>query len=263
MGMGTMWAYLRLVVAAAIKDYAWMRDLTIGFIMSVMTVAMCIYFRLGAADDWIKHPWFLTAAVLVPYAIVICIHISWRVLKSATEMHDSLTNKLNRQVTVTGMQADDPVIEPTFVDGRRSPLGGHEHFELKNKGRSDAHWVRMAPLRLRNQIVHFPDISELIAPTDFRVFLADIGNNFGYDRHHMFINAFNAEWAGYEDSSTRREILIPARIDLESKDGVRFECNFTILYHGGKGFNQPIDFKCIECRDISYRRIPVGITPPE
>ena len=179
-----------------------------------------------------------------------------RFLKSQTE---DLRKILDAEVVITGLHPNDPRIEPTFVDGRKSPLGGNEHFELKNKGKSDAYWVRIAPLRLKNQVVYFPDISELIAPTDFRVFNADIGNNFGYDRHHMFINAFNAEWAQYEDSSTRREILIPARIDFENNDGVRFECNFTILYHGGRGWNQPSDFKCVECRDITYRRIPKGI----
>lgn len=85
---------------------------------------------------------------------------------------DGLSKLLDAQIVITGLRPDDPRIEPTFVDGRKSPLGGHEHFELKNKGGSDAYWVRIAPLRLRKQVVYFPDISELIAPTDFRVFHA-------------------------------------------------------------------------------------------
>jgi hypothetical protein len=260
--MRKTWEYLSLVGSRAFKDYAWMRDLTIGFIMGVTTVALCIYFRLGAADDWTKHPWFLTFALFSPYFLVICIHISWRIIKSATVMHHDLTRKLSQQVSITALEDNDPRIEPSFVDGRRG-LQGVPYLELKNKGKSVAYFVHLSPLRLKTRVLDFPGYSDSIYPTDFCVFYADVGNQWGDDRRTDLIRAMSEEWCTYEDRDTRREILVPARIDFEGEDGTRFECNFEMLYHGGRGNNQLADFKCIECRNLIYRRIPKGITSPE
>jgi hypothetical protein len=261
-GMRKLWEYLRLVGIRALKDYAWMRDLTIGFIMSAATVALCVYFRLGAAEDWTKHPWFLIFAIISPYLVVICGHVSWRMINSATEMHHALTNKLSQQVSVTGLGEIDPRIEPSFVDGRRG-LEQVPYLELKNRGKSVAYFVRLAPLRLKKRTVDFPGYSDNIHPTDFRAFYADAGNQWGEDRKTDIIRAMSEEWCAYEDRDTRREIFVPARIDYEDEHGTRFECNFELMYHGGKGWNQLPTFNCIECRNLVYRRIPLGITPPE
>jgi hypothetical protein len=218
------------------------------------------------------HPidWEIVSTTIFLYALAGIIYIGVHAFKTARKLDaehvahiKTLERKLSVQVSVTELIDGDPRIEPMFVDGRKHPIASHEYFELKNKGKSPAHWVRFAALQLRKRPVYFREISEVILPTDSRIFEADIGNDFGYDGHPMFIKAFNEEWASYEDYSTRREIFIPARIDFEGKDGIRFECNFTILYHGGKGWNQPADFKCVECRDFSYRRIPPGVTPLE
>ena len=73
----------------------------------------------------------------------------------------------------------------------------------------------------------------------------------------------SGEWTACVDKDIRREVFVVARTDFEDEDGIRFECNFQILYHGGKGYNQPPDFKGIERRDLTCRRIPRGVTPPE
>jgi len=211
-----------------------MRDLIIGFIMSVTTVALSILFRLGAADDWTKHPWSLTFALFIPYLVVICIHVSWRMIKSATEMHCALTKRLNQQVSITALNENDPRVEPSFVDGRRG-LRGVPYLELKNKGNSVARFVRISPLRLKARIVDFPGYSDSIYPTDFRAFVTDAGNQWGEDRKTDLIRAMSEEWLSYADSETRREILVPARIDFEDDTGNRFGCNFELMYHGGKG----------------------------
>lgn len=160
------------------------------------------------------------------------------------------------RIVVTGLKDDDPVIIPSFVDGRKHPLPAFVSFELKNRGKRDALWVRMHPIKLQKRIVFFDDIAESIAPTDFRMFYANVENQSGIDANRDLIKAMNEEWSSRVNHATYREIPFPARIDFEDAEGTRFECNFTMIYHGGRGYNQPVDFKCIECRDIYYRRIP-------
>ena len=160
------------------------------------------------------------------------------------------------RIVVTGLEEGDPRIMPSFVDGRKHPIPTFVSFEFKNCGNRDALWVRMSPIKLQKGIVFFGDIAESIAPTDFRRFYADVENQAGIDGNRDLIKAMNEEWASRVNHATHREIPFPARIDFEDSEGTRFECNFTVIYHGGRGYNQPVDFKCIECRDIYYRRIP-------
>lgn len=163
------------------------------------------------------------------------------------------------RIVVTGLQESDPRIVPSFVDGRKHPLTDFVSFELTNRGGRDALWVRMKPIKLQKRIVFFDGVSEAIAPTDFRRFYADVENQSGIDAHRDLIKAMNEEWASRPNRDTLREVAFPARIDYEDADGTRFECNFILIYHGGRGYNQPVDFKCIECRDIYWRRIPAFV----
>jgi hypothetical protein len=161
------------------------------------------------------------------------------------------------KIFVTGLEDNDPIISPTFVDNRKHPIPQtFVSFELKNRGGRDALWVGLNPIKLTKRVVLFDGVSESIAPTDFRIFYANVEGQAGIDGHRDLIKALNEEWASRSDRETRREIAFPSRIDYEDSDGTRFECNFTLIYHGGRGYNQPVDFKCIECRDIYYRRIP-------
>ncbi|MGA3131087.1 MAG: hypothetical protein ABSD59_09825 [Terracidiphilus sp.] len=180
--------------------------------------------------------------------------------KFLKERIDILRNVLDSQVVITCLLPNDPRIEPSFFDGRRSPIGGVESLELKNRGDRTAYAIRICPIKLKNRTIIFPQIVESLPPTDFSQFYGDIGTKWGTDAQKQFIRALNEEWAAYPDYDTRREIYIPVRIDYEDDGGIRFECNFTLVYHGGRGWNQPADFKCVECRDVAYRRIPKGIT---
>jgi hypothetical protein len=160
------------------------------------------------------------------------------------------------RIVVTGLEESDPRIMPSFVDGRKHPIPSFVSFELKNRGGRDALWVRLNPIKLQKRIVFFDVVAESIAPTDFRNFYANVENQSGIDANRDLIKAMNEEWASRANRDTLREIAFPARIDYEDSEGTRFECDFTLIYHGGRGYNQPVDFKCIECRDIYWRRIP-------
>jgi hypothetical protein len=164
---------------------------------------------------------------------------------------------------ITGLRKGDPRIEATFIDERKEVLAVPRSaaLELKNRGPSDALWVRISPLRLQKRTLYFPHISDVIAPTDFERFHADVGSQWGYDSNHDLIQAMNEEWVSHGDR-THREIILPMLIHYEDAQGVHYELSFQLLYHGGKGWNQPADFKCIECREFTYRRIvPGGFMP--
>jgi hypothetical protein len=162
---------------------------------------------------------------------------------------------------VTGLRDGDPRIEVSFIDERKEviPTPYSAALELKNRGASDAMLVRIASLKLRKRVVDFPGYSDVIAPTDYRRFRAEVGNHqWGYQGNHDLIRAMSEEWLSYEDHDTRREIYVPLRVDYEDAQGVHYEMKLELLYHGGKSMNQPVDFKCIECRNFQYRRIVAG-----
>jgi len=258
--------YARRFFRILCKDSVpWARDnILVSSVMAIVPTLAVFVRDHKHAIDWsvIWSALCLYGASFILYALFHGCRTIWKLDREHLNRIKCLEATLANHVVITDLRENDPRIEPLFVDGRKHPLGGHEHFELKNKGAGAAYAVRIAPLRLTKSVVHFPDLVEKIEPTDFRVFHGEIRHSI-YNPHPMFIKAFNEEWAAREDSSAWRDVLIPARIDFEDKDGVRFECNFTILYHGGRGYNQPADFKCVECLDISYRRIPKGVTPPE
>lgn len=165
---------------------------------------------------------------------------------------------------ITGLHDNDPRIEVSFIDERKEVLSVPHSaaLELKNAGSSDALWVRIAPLKLRSRILYFFQVEDAIAPTDFRRFHAEVGKQWGYDSNHDFIRAMSEEWVSHEDRVTRREIVVPMLVSYENAQGVHYELSFQLLYHGGKGWNQTGDVKCIECRNFSYRRIvPGGFIP--
>lgn len=228
--------------------------------------AVGVYLRERRHDiDWtmIRTAVWLYLATFIVYGFVYSIKTVGKLDSERATESKRLRELLEVQVAVTGMRGDDPMIEPSFVDGRKGALGGMPYLELKNRGTSIAYFVRLRPLRLKERTVEFPGFSDSISPTDYRAFYVDAGNQWGEDRKADLVRVMSEEWNAYEDSETRREILIPAQIDFEDDVGTRFECNFDLLYHGGKGWNQPVDFKCIECRNLIYRRIPKGITPTD
>jgi hypothetical protein len=238
----------------------WARD-NIGWSL-VIAIAppLTAYFRDRHAVDW---KMFWTTTKIYAFAALIyllCFRTASKLDAERVKLIGELKTQLGSSVVITDLQDGDPRIEPAFVDGRKS-LEGVELLELKNRGSGIAYAIRINPLKLRKRTVYFPTVSESIHPTDFRHFFAEVGDQWGYDRNRNLIQAMSEEWSSYEDSDTRREICIPARVDFENNEGVRFECNFMLLYHGGRGWNQPADFKCIECRNFTYRRIPLGVTP--
>ena len=87
---------------------------------------------------------------------------------------------------ITGLHVGDPRIEVSFIDERKEviPTQHSAALELHNKGNSHALWVRIEPLRLKKRVLYFPDISESIAPTDYRRFHAEVGDKWGYDSRH-------------------------------------------------------------------------------
>jgi len=161
---------------------------------------------------------------------------------------------------VTGLYDGDPRITVIFIDERKEviPTAHCASLELKNSGDSDALWVRIAPLKLQRRTLYFTAVSPQISPTDYSRFYAEVGDQWGSDRHHDLIRAMSEEWSSRLDCETHREVVVPMRIDYENADGVFFQMSFEMLYHGGKGLNQPNDFKCIECRKFTYRRIVPG-----
>jgi hypothetical protein len=256
--------WVRFVQRLTKDSVPWARDniLFAGAMAIIPAIIAYIFDRAHVVD------WPVIRLTLWMYLATLLVYVSYHSLRTVQKLDaehlteiERLQERLQVGVLVTGLEPNDPVIEPTFFDGRRS-IEGVASLELKNSGDAVAYDIRLAPVKLTKRTVYFPRLSESIHPTDFEHFYADVGDQWGPDRKQDLIRAMSEEWTTHEDHATRREILVPARIDFENGEGVRFECNFELLYHGGRGWNQPPGFNCIECRNLSYRRIPPGITPP-
>jgi hypothetical protein len=165
---------------------------------------------------------------------------------------------------ITGLHNGDPIVVVTFCDDRKAPIAVPHtaSLEIKNDGSSEARWIRIHPLKLHRRVVFFPESIDSLQPTDYRKICAEVGDQWGFDSTHDLIRAMSEEWLSYPDHETRREITVPVIVDYEDESEVRFEAHFELLYHGGRGWNEPADFKCIECKKFLYRRIiPGGLVP--
>ena len=264
MGESGMSYWVRFIRRLTRDSAPWARDnILFAGAMAIIPAIIAYVFDRAHVIDWpvIRLTLWMYLATLLVYAAYHTLRTAQKLDAEHLAEIERLRGRLQTSVLITDLEPNDPVIEPTFFDGRRS-IEGRASLELANRGNTVAHFIRLAPLKLKSRTVYFPHLSESIHPTDFEHFYADAGDQWGPDRRHDLVRAMSEEWSSYEDCDTRREILVPARIDFENGDGVRFECNFDLLYHGGRGWNQPPSFDCIECRNISYRRIPPGITPP-
>jgi len=208
-------------------------------------------------------------AVGEPYGLVVGAIIVWHMVRTAYLLYledqaeiESLNEKLAAKVVITGLHDTDPRVEAVFVDER--VLGDKSSsLRLTNRGAETAYMVRIFPVKLKQRILTFPDLAEVLENSHSARFAPYVGDQWGYDSHWDFVRAMSEEWASYPDYSTRREVVVAARIDFENSQGVRFEANFELLYHGGQGYNNPEKHKSIECRNFAYRRIPLGITLSE
>ena len=175
----------------------------------------------------------------------------------ASTQSSTITNARVIEMTKLGLD-DDVIIARIKHSGCNFQLSDSDLLQLKNAGVSTAFWVRIFPLKLSKRTLYFPCVSDSIEPTDYRRFRADVGSQWGSDSQHDLIRAMSEEWSSLENSATHREVLVPLRIDYENAEGVKYEVSLELLYHGGKMWNQPADFKCIECRNFQYRRIVTG-----
>ena len=248
--MGKTMGYLRLIGSRAFKDFAWIRDFTIGFVMSPITLILSIRFGLGAADDWKYHKWFLACAVLAPYLVVIGVHVSWRLFKALTETHHELTDRLRKQVSITELLEDDPTLEVRFVKDHRG------YLEVTNRGKVDVFWVRVFPVTTADRILYFDHIEYALKPKERTTFSPYVGTQWGIDdnRDRDFIRALSDNYVKENSSSPAvREATCNAKMEYEDVTGTRFELSFEIIY-------RTVEEKSVECRNFLYRRIPVGIT---
>ncbi len=173
----------------------WARDnILFAGAMAIIPAVFAYVIDRGHIIDW---P--VIRLTLWMYLVTLLVYVAYHSLRTVQKLDaDHLTEikrlqeRLQVGVLITGLEPNDPVIEPMFFDGRRS-IEGVVSLELKNRGTAVAYDVRLAPLKLRKRTVRFPRLSESIHPTDFEHFYADIGGLWGTDRKQDLIRAMSEE----------------------------------------------------------------------
>ena len=159
-----------------------------------------------------------------------------------------LGQKLDKQITVTGLRSDDPRVDVRFVNDER---GGY--LEVVNRGKTEIQWIRVFPLVLSARTLTFDYIEPKLAPNERTTFSPNVGDQWGTVSNRNFIRALSEHWAKTSPSAAIREATSNCRIEYEDSDGTQFELFFELVY-------RTIERKEVECRNFAYRRIPKGIT---
>ncbi|MGC2161995.1 MAG: hypothetical protein WA634_08820 [Silvibacterium sp.] len=255
--------YLRRFGLALWQDAVpWARDNILWAALMAVLPAITVYFRSPQHSiDWtmIRAALWLYLAVLTIYLLIHGLRAARKLDSELLKQIAFLQTQLAGQVVITGLDKSDPKIEAEFVDER---VFGDKSSSLRltNRGDGAAYMVRVFPLKLTKRTLTFPYFAESLEGSNSARFTPFVGEQWGYDSHHDFVRALSEEWVKRDNYQNVREVVVPARIDYEDAEGNRFEADFELLYHGGQGYNHPERHKCIECRNFTYRRIPLGIT---
>ncbi len=246
------------------ESTAWARDNLFWAAVMALVPAIAVYLRnRHHLIDW-DVVW--TAAWL--YALAAIMYFAYHFLRTMQRMdgdHIQATNilksKLETQVAITDLLADDPRLEAEFVDERAHGDSNIASLRVTNRGKLTAYLVRVAPIKLRARMLVFQTITDSLDESLSARFAPFVGVQWGYDSHCDLLRALSEEWVKDEIYPDKREAVIPVRIDYENEAGVRFEANFEIVYLGGYlGFN-PNHITIAKCQNFTYRRIPIGVTP--
>lgn len=258
--------YLFRFIARLVRDsFVWPRDnIAVACVMAIAPPIAVYMHDPSHTIDWavIWAAFWLYVIVFGCYMMVHGILTIWRLDREHMEKIAALTKLLSVQVVITGLHPHDPRFEISFRDARA--LGDNLTTILfTNRGEHEARNIRLHPIYLKKRRVEFPYIEAVLKTDHQSGFSPSVGRQWGDQDSRNMIRAFSEEWANYEDSDSRRDIFIPAKADFEDEYGVRFEVSFEFVYHAGFANYNPKNYTLVDCQNLSYRRIPTGITPPE
>src|ERR1700686_2899038 len=104
----SFWAHSKSMLQRSIKDFHLGHDMAIGAGLAVATILLQVWWKLIPFQDWESHKWLLIASAVLPFIIVLLLHIAyrlitapWRVYQDQEREHSSQISKLAAELTNT------------------------------------------------------------------------------------------------------------------------------------------------------------------
>jgi hypothetical protein len=83
----TFWRHCRLVLGRAFDDFGLGRDMALGAALAVATTGLQVFWKLISEQDWNLNKWRWIASVVLPFVVVIALHIAYRLLTAPWRVH--------------------------------------------------------------------------------------------------------------------------------------------------------------------------------
>ena len=96
----TFFGHARLSLHRAFKDFDLARDMAYGAILAAITLTLQVWWRLIPLKDWQEHWWQWIASFVLPFLIVLSVHVAWRLISAPWRVHQDQEKEFADQKTV-------------------------------------------------------------------------------------------------------------------------------------------------------------------
>jgi|SRR5580692_671996 hypothetical protein len=146
-------AYLRSVRSKVFDGFGLIRDMILGALLAAATVVFQAYLKLISVDDWSRNKWQWLLSVVVPFAVVILFHISYRIVTAPWHVHQDLSarnSELEQAVNTELAKRARPELTVSFIG---SPPG--VMLRLQNSSPTPAVGVHVDDIRNGTKVLRF------------------------------------------------------------------------------------------------------------
>jgi hypothetical protein len=206
---------------------------------------------------------FLVAGLLITAGVVCYAQVYRRSAMPRPQNTTAATDLALTTLPDTVVRANDPKLEVRFVDDRWSSASEKDyvHFELINRGQSEAQFACIEPFHLGSHRVNLVKhkIESLISPDhSSKSFYVEIEQA---DKHLSALDIFDVSYLEWEalKSPQLHELKIPITATYQDAGRNLFETRCDLVFYPGEHVRKLPGVKVLETKNHKWRRVATAI----
>jgi len=114
----TLPGHIHLLLLRAFKDFKVVRDMAIGAIIAVITLALQVWWELIPLVDWQKHRSQWIASFVIPFFVILGGHVLWRLFSAPWRVHQDQESAFRAAIQEKEYKIQKQAIENEEVNKR-------------------------------------------------------------------------------------------------------------------------------------------------
>jgi hypothetical protein len=236
------WRYARKSISVAFEDFDIGRDMLLGTLIALGTLALQVWQQLIPNADWQSHKKWWILSLVSPYVVVFGGHAIWKIATSPWRLYQKQQQDVDRANEETANARRDLQVEIARHGGPEvSLVWGYRKYSLsdanrtlfiQNGGDIDAYDVRVGDVGINTQHcgARFDVVPKLTRGTTEELKFELFGDSVPDNHKDELQMVVYASQSGLEkDERGNVVVRFPITVRFKEYGGAMYEANFTFL----------------------------------